>query len=156
MLGFLCLALAPVVTAAWWQLTFGHVGWFILDYAIVVAAAALNGSAWLAAILFGRTRQLRASWFVLLAMLGLLIVAAAVWPRWANDFALIFLTTLFTWGFPSSMIFKIAASQVPHLPWGLERAIRVAAMIGLLASVYLQPFVVLPWLFRWRVKQQGK
>jgi hypothetical protein len=144
-----------VVTAAWWQLTFGHVGWFILDYAIVIAAAALNAGAWLAAILFGRTRQLRASWFVLLAMLGSLIVAAAVWPRWANDFAIIVLTTLFAWGFPSSMIFKMAANHVPHLPSGLASAIRVAAIIGLLASTYLQPFVLLPWLFRWRVKPRG-
>jgi hypothetical protein len=139
-LGFLCLALAPFVTAAWWKLAFGDVGWFILDYAVVVAAAAFNASTWMAAILFGRTRQLRASWFFLLAVLGSLIAAAAVWPHWVHDFGIIFWTTLAALGFPSSLIFKLAASHrpLPHLLWGLERGIPAAAMIGVFASAYLQ------------------
>jgi hypothetical protein len=141
LLGYICLALAPFVTAVWWVVSFGDIGWFILDYAIVLAAAALNASAWLAAILFGTTRQLRGSWFVLLGVLGSLIAAAAAWPHWANDFAIVLVTTLIVLGFPSSMIFKIAAG---HGMW------LAAALIGMLASAYLQAFVLLPLLFRWR------
>ena len=75
------------------------------------AAAALNASTWMAAILFGRTRQLRGSWFVLIAILGSFIAGGAVWPRWASDFALITLTALIALGFPSSMIFDFAAGH---------------------------------------------
>lgn len=154
LLGFLCLALAPLVTAVYWELAFGRVGWFILLYAIGLAAAALNASTWLVAILFGRTCQLRASWLALLAVLGALWAAAAVWPDSAHDSALVIATTLIVLGFPSSMIFKIVASQgpLPHLPWGIDRALPAAAMVGVLAAAYLQPFVLLPWLFRWRAK----
>lgn len=144
LLGFFCLGLAPVVTVALWKLSFGPVGWFILLYAIVLAAAALNASTWMAAMLFGRTRQLRSSWLVLIAILGSLIVAGAVWPSGANDFALITLTALIVLGFPSNMIFKIAAGH------GLWLA---AAVVGMLASAYLQAFVLLPLLFRWRAEE---
>jgi hypothetical protein len=146
LLGFICLAMAPVVTAVCWGIVFRHVGWNVLLYAVGFAAIALNASAWLAAILFGRTRQLRASWCMLVAALGALLGGAAVWPDSANDFLLVIWTTLFILGFPSSIIFKIAASQGLFLG---------AAMVGLLASAYLQPFVLLPWLFRWRLKPEA-
>jgi hypothetical protein len=154
LLGFVCLALALAGTAVWWGLTIGHAGWFILDYSIIVAAAALNAGSWLAAALFGRTRQLRASWFVLLTAAGSLIALSAVSPQWSTDSAIVFWTTMLVLGFPSSMIFMFAASHgaLPHWPWGLDRAIPAPAMLGLLASTYLQPFVLLPWLFRWRAK----
>jgi hypothetical protein len=81
LLGFICLDLAPVVTAAWWKLSFGDVGWSVLLYAIAFAAIGLNASTWLlAAIMVGRTRQLRASWLVLVAVMGALGTAAAVRP----------------------------------------------------------------------------
>jgi hypothetical protein len=151
LLGFMCLALAPVFTAAW--LGFG---WFIPLYAVVVAAAALNASTWLAAIFFGRTRHLRARWFSLLASLLVLWAAFEVWPDLTTDFAIVIGTTLIVLGFPSSMLFLITARQgpLPHLPWSLERAIPAAIMLGILVSAYLQPFVLLPLLFRWRLKPE--
>jgi hypothetical protein len=53
------------------------------------------------------------------------------------------------------MIIFLAASQgpLPHLPWGLERAIPAATTVGLLVFAYLQPFVLLPRLFRWRAER---
>jgi hypothetical protein len=142
-LGFICLAIAPVANALWWAIEYGHLDWNILDYAVVVAAAALNASTWLAAILFGKTRQLRASWFALLIWLVALCAAAAVWrPDSANDSLIIVMATLIVLGFPSSMLFKIAAGK------GLLLGV---ALLGMLASAYLQPFVLLPLLFRWRL-----
>jgi hypothetical protein len=156
LLGFVCLGMAPLIMAVWWKLAFGRVGWFILLYAIVLAAAALNASTWLAAILFGRTRQLRSSWLALMTVLAALVAAGAVWPDLAHDFSVIAMVTLLVLGFPSSMIIYVVASQgpLPHLPWGLERAIPAAVTVGLLAFAYLQPFVLLPRIFRWRAERE--
>jgi hypothetical protein len=108
----------------------------------------LNASAWLAAILFGQTRQLRASWFVLVAVLGSLVAAGAVWPKLGNDLFLVVATSFYILGFPTSMIFKIAMSE--------DMIPIVVIYVGVLASAYLQPFVLLPLLFRWRLERKDE
>jgi hypothetical protein len=151
LLGWVCLALAPAIAVAYWWVAVGHVDGGALFAVPVMAAGALNASTWLAAILFGRTRQLRASWLALAAVLVALAAASAVWP----DFLLVAGTALLVLGFPSSMIILLAASQgpLPHLPWGLERAIPAAETVGIMVFAYLQPFVLLPRLFRWRAER---
>jgi hypothetical protein len=71
----------------------------------------------------------------------LLLANYVVWPSEANDFAIVIVTTFIFLGFPLSLIFKFAAGH------GLWLA---AALVGMLASAYLQAFVLLPLLFRWR------
>jgi len=157
LLGWVCLALAPAVGAAWWWVAVGHVDRGALLAVPVIAAGALNASTWLAAILFGRTRHLRASWLVLVAVLVALVGASTVWPDLERGFSLVVMLTLLVLGFPSSMIISLAASlgPLPHLPWGLERAIPAAVTVGLLVVAYLQPFVLLPRLFRWRAEPRA-
>jgi hypothetical protein len=157
LLGWVCLALAPAIAVAYWWVAVGHVDRGALFAVPVMAAGALNASTWLAAILFGRTRQLRASWLALAAVLVALVAASAVRPDLAHDFSLVAGTALLVLGFPSSMIVLLAASQgpLPHLPWGLERAIPAAETVGLVVFAYLQPFVLLPRLFRWRAEPRN-
>ena len=115
---------------------------------VLVAAAVLNASTWLAAILFGRTRQLRSGWFMVVALLVATGVAATIWPEWGRDVDIVIGVALFALGFPASCIF-FAIFRHP-LPWGLQRASSVIGPLSVLGVSYVQAFVLLPLLFRWR------
>jgi hypothetical protein len=114
----------------------------------LVAAAALNVSTWLAAILFGRTRQLRSGWFMVVALLVAMGAAVSIWPEWGRDVDIVLAAALIALGFPASCILFVVFRH--PLPWGLQRASSVIGPLIVLGISYVQAFVLLPLLFRWR------
>ena len=113
-----------------------------------VAAAVLNASTWLAAILFGRTRQLRSGWFMVVALLVAMGAAATIWPEWGRDVDIVMAAAGIALGFPASCILFVVFRH--PLPWGLQRASSVIGPLSVLGISYVQAFVLLPLLFRWR------
>jgi len=115
---------------------------------VLVAAAALNVSTWLAAILFGRTRQLRSGWFMVVALLVATGAAATIWPAWGRDVDIVIAAASIALGFPASCILFVVFRH--PLPWGLQRASSVLVPLIVLGISYVQAFVLLPLFFRWR------
>jgi hypothetical protein len=134
LLGFFSLAAVLIVEAAVGAVT-GRPGWQLLFHAPYAAAITLNVCIWAAAIVFGRTTQFRLSWFFLLAYLFAL--AALAYLPGHGDLGLVVFWSLIALGYPTSIL-------ALHPPLPLLRA----PLLPLLP--YLQSFVLLPQLFRWR------
>ena len=126
----------------------GDSAWDATVPLVFVAAVVLNGCVWLAAILFGRTRQLRSSWFVMVAILVAMGAAATIWPGWGRDVDIVMAATVIALGFPASCLVLILFRH--SLPWGLQHLSAVIGALSVLGISYLQAFVLLPLLFRWR------
>jgi hypothetical protein len=142
LLGWICL-IAPLLVMSGYGL--------VTDQLLVgpllgvgISAIVLNLCTWLTAIIFGRTRQLRSSWLCLAAVLVALAAAASAWPDWGHELEVIIWMGLLGLGVPTSLIMFII--DVPRMPRGLE-VLLALALVGL---AYLQAFVLLPLLFRWR------
>jgi hypothetical protein len=141
---FAAAALAFVV----YSISTGDSMWDSTVPLVFVAAVVLNVCTWLAAILFGRTRQLRSSWFMVVALLVAMGAAASIWPEWGRDVDIVMAAAVVALGFPGVCIPLFLFRHA--LPWGLQRFSVVIGSLSFLGISYLQAFVMLPRLFRWR------
>jgi len=142
-----CLGVAALAFVIY-SVSTGNSLWGSTVPLVLVAAAALNVSTWLAAILFGTTRQLRSGWFMVVALLVATGAAATVWPAWGRDVDIVMAVASIALGFPASCILFVVFRH--PLPWGLERASLVIGPLVILGTSYVQAFVLLPLLFGWR------
>jgi hypothetical protein len=152
LLGLACVAVVLLGVGAW-GVAVGHVGYFMMFPAPVLAGAALNLSSWLAAIVFGQTRQLRASWFSFVAVLGALTIAMSVWPTWGRDLEIPIGIAVFALGLPSDLI--LLPLMAKPFPWGTSANVVLVPLL-FLGVAYLQAFVFLPRLFGWRARASSE
>jgi hypothetical protein len=148
LLGWVYLA-AMLFGVAVWGIATGDLGWYLSIPAPWLAAAGLNACIWLAAIMIGRTQQLRSSWFAVVAMLLALAAAMELWPTWGRDMAKVIGYSMIALGFPTDAILLVAFRD-PH-PW-LDRADIVILPLSFFGLAYLQAFILLPRLFKWRAR----
>jgi phosphatidylserine synthase len=142
-----CLAAASVVFVVY-SISTGDSTWDTTVPLVFVAAVVLNACTWLEAILFGRTRQLRSGWFMVVAILVAMGAAATIWPKWGRDVDIVMAAAVIALGFPASWILFVVFRH--PLPWGLQRVSGVIGPLSVLGISYLQAFVLLPLVFRRR------
>ena len=92
--------------------------------------------------------QLRSGWFMVVAILVAMGAAATIWPGWGRDVDTVMAAAVVALGFPASCILFVVFRH--PLPWGLQRVSGVIGPLGVLGISYLQAFVLLPLVFRWR------
>jgi 4-amino-4-deoxy-L-arabinose transferase-like glycosyltransferase len=128
----------------------GDATWYMLVPGPDVAAVALNACTWVAALAFGRTRQLRSSWLALAAIIAALQAAAILWPKtWGQDLGTIAFWAVIGLGFPTNLVMVLLLALVEKIPGYPGNVVDLVALVG---SAYLQAFVLLPRLFRWRAR----
>jgi hypothetical protein len=142
-----CLTAASLAFVVY-SISTGDSMWDTTVPLVFVAAVVINACTWLAAILFGRTRQLRSGWYMAVAILVAMGAAATIWPKWGRDVDIVMAAAVVALGFPASCILFVIFRH--PLPWGLQRVSGVIGPLSLLGISYLQAFVLLPLLFRWR------
>lgn len=149
--GWICLAGTFLVVGVYGLLR-DDAGWYLTYPGPWVAAVVLNACTWLAAMLCGQTRQLRASWLGYIGLLAVFFAAGTIWPSWGRDLDMVMVFSLIDLGFPITILRRLATLGKLHQSWGLKRALDVMAPWDLLVLPYLQAFVLLPLLFRWRAR----
>jgi hypothetical protein len=104
----------------------------------------MNALTWLTAVLLSQTSQLRASWFLLVAVL----VAGTFVEEfsWGRDLGFVGIFGLIVLGFPGSLILFLLPWRVLPTAWGVAVEIGVTSLI--VGILYMQAFVLLPRLFR--------
>jgi hypothetical protein len=104
----------------------------------------MNVCTWLAAVLLGRTHQLRSSWFLLLASLKAGTVAER-YP-WGHDLGFVGALGLPILGLPSSLIAFLVLRPLTSLTRSIIRELTADALIVMIP--YIQAFILLPRIFR--------
>jgi hypothetical protein len=147
LLGWLWLAGAALVVAViMWSVSAPTN--FVLVIGPPVTAAMMCICTWFAAAACGRTRQLRASWIALAAALALQMTAMLVWRSWGTDLSMTMWIGLIALGFPTSVVLFGIDTVVHGVMPG--RLADYLYPIGLLGLAYIQAFILLPRVFRWR------
>lgn len=115
-----------------------------MSLAPLAAAAVMNASTWLAAILVGHTRQLMASWAVLACALFSFCLTSGF--SWARDLNTLGALSLMVLGLPVSLGFLLLPTSLTPPPG--HAVILALGVLDLLVLPYLQAFVLLPRFFQ--------
>lgn len=149
LLGWMCVGTALLIFVV-----YGLVSGDVLLGVVVglgLGAIALNCCTWAAAILVGRTHHLRPSWLTLVAVLGGLHAGCEVWRAPCGDLGKLVIWALIAMGLPASLLLFVLP-EAPPLPRHVNDAWHTLLLMGL---AYIQAFVLLPLLFRWRAVRAG-
>src|ERR1700724_1720216 len=122
MLGVVSVGAVFVFFAAY-GLARGDLTWYLLFPAPVVGAGSMNAASWLAAIVSGRTRQLRPTWLLLVALLLLLGLA----PTFSSgrDLEIPAAVALIALGFPTSILAALVFGRILPTPEGILVSVAV-------------------------------
>ena len=146
LLGWISLATVAVALTIYGLLRYNEPAFAVAG--LPMEAVVLNLCALVAAGIAGRTRQLRSCWLSFAGLLLALGYTCDLWGKpWGSDLSTLVFFGLLALGFPTSLLMFPLASAMPKLPWRLDDVIGPLAIVGL---DYLQAFVLLPLLFRWR------
>jgi hypothetical protein len=147
-LGWIALAAVTLALTIYGWLTYNQPALAVIG--LPIEAAVLNLCTLAAAGTAGRTRQLRSCWLSFAGIILTLSYTPELWGRpIGSDLADLVFFSLLAIGFPASLGSFLLAKVMPHLPWRIDNVIFPLAMVGL---AYLQSFVLLPLLFRWRAE----
>ena len=149
-LGWLAVS-AALLTLTAYEFTIGISGSQVIVFGPIVMAVVMNACTVVAALGFGRTRQLRSSWFLVATVLMALGAATIAWPEWGRDLGFILILALMLLGFPTSLAMFFLNGLVRDLSWYWNDIVGSTSLLGL---AYLQAFVLLPLVFRWRAQSQ--
>jgi hypothetical protein len=151
LLGWISLATVALALSI-----FGVLRYHSLYFAVAglhMEAAVLNLCTLVAASIAGRTRHLKSCWLSFAGVLLALLYTCDLWGKpFGGDLSTVVFVGLLALGFPTSLVSFLLAKVMPKLQWRLDDVIFPLAIVGL---AYVQSFILLPLLFRWRAPYQS-